>query len=330
MIAAAMKKIIYILICIYIVISSLQAQDIRVHDPVLAKDGNTYYLFCTGMGISVFSSTDLQHWQKEKPVFSSPPAWAAEAVPGFKGHIWAPDIAFHNGLYYLYYSVSAFGKNTSCIGVATNKTLDPKSPEYKWTDHGKVIESVPGRDLWNAIDPNLAWGDQHQPWLTFGSFWSGIKLVKLNADLITIANPQTWYTIAKRSRDYKTRDASGGDAAIEAPFIFKKNNYYYLFVSFDFCCKGVNSNYKIMVGRSEKIEGPYIDKEGVRMEEGGGTLVLQGNKAWPGVGHNAAYTLDGKDYLVFHGYDAADDGKPKLKILTLQWDSNGWPETSLP
>ena len=85
-----------------------------------------------------------------------------------------------------------------------------------------------------------------------------------------------------------------------------------------------------MVGRSEKIEGPYIDKEGVRMEEGGGTLVLQGNKAWPGVGHNAAYTLDGKDYLVFHGYDAADDGKPKLKILTLQWDSNGWPETSLP
>lgn len=324
-----MKKF-YILICIYIVTSSLHAQDIRVHDPVLAKEGNTYYLFCTGMGISVFSSIDLQHWQKGKPVFSSPPAWAVEAVPGFKGHIWAPDIAFHNGLYYLYYSVSAFGKNTSCIGVATNKTLDPKSSEYKWTDHGKVIESVPGRDLWNAIDPNLAWDDQHQPWLTFGSFWSGIKLVKLNADLITVANPQAWYTIAKRSRDYKTADVNGGDAAIEAPFIFKKNNYYYLFVSFDFCCKGVNSNYKIMVGRSEKIEGPYIDKEGVRMEEGGGTRVLQGNNAWPGVGHNAVYTLDGKDYLVFHGYDAADEGKPKLKILTLQWDSNGWPQTSLP
>lgn len=324
-----MKKF-YILICIYIVTSSLHAQDIRVHDPVLAKEGNTYYLFCTGMGISVFSSIDLQHWQKGKPVFSSPPAWAVEAVPGFKGHIWAPDIAFHNGLYYLYYSVSAFGKNTSCIGVATNKTLDPKSSEYKWTDHGKVIESVPGRDLWNAIDPNLAWDDQQQPWLTFGSFWSGIKLVKLNADLITVANPQAWYTIAKRSRDYKTADVNGGDAAIEAPFIFKKNNYYYLFVSFDFCCKGVNSNYKIMVGRSEKIEGPYIDKEGVRMEEGGGTRVLQGNNAWPGVGHNAVYTLDGKDYLVFHGYDAADEGKPKLKILTLQWDSNGWPQTSLP
>jgi arabinan endo-1,5-alpha-L-arabinosidase len=315
-----MNKRIYIVFCIYIVTSSLYAQDVRVHDPVLAKNGNTYYLFCTGMGISVFSSADLQHWQKEKPVFNEPPTWAVEAVP---------DIAFHNGLYYLYYSVSAFGKNTSCIGVATNKTLDPKSAEYKWTDHGKVIESVPGRDLWNAIDPNLAWDNQHQPWLTFGSFWSGIKLVKLNSNLITIANPQTWYTIAKRNRNYKTADANGGDAAIEAPFIFKKNNYYYLFVSFDFCCRGVNSNYKIMAGRSEKIEGPYVDKDGVRMDEGGGTLVLQGNNAWPGVGHNAVYTFDGKDYLVFHGYDAAEDGKPKLKILTLQWDSNGWPQASL-
>lgn len=325
-----MKKAIYILVCIYIVTLSLQAQDIRVHDPVLAKDGNTYYLFCTGMGISVFSSPDLQHWKKEKPVFDSPPDWAAKAVPGFKGHIWAPDIAFHNGLYYLYYSVSAFGKNTSCIGVATNKTLDPKSADYTWTDHGKVIESIPGRDLWNAIDPNLAWDDQHQPWLAFGSFWSGIKLVKLNSDLVTMANPQEWYTIAKRNRDYKTTDTNGGDAAIEAPFVFKKNNYYYLFVSFDFCCKGVDSNYKIMVGRSEKIQGPYLDKDGVRMDAGGGTLLLQGTAAWPGVGHNSVYMFDGKDYIVFHGYDAADNGKPKLKILTLQWDSTGWPQASLP
>jgi arabinan endo-1,5-alpha-L-arabinosidase len=314
----------------YIASSSLHAQDIRVHDPVLAKDGNTHYLFCTGMGISVFSSTDLQYWHKEKPVFDSPPAWAINAVPGFNGHIWAPDIAFHNELYYLYYSVSVFGKNTSCIGVATNKTLNSKSSDYKWTDHGRVIESIPGRDLWNAIDPNLAWDEQNQPWLTFGSFWSGIKLVKLDSSLITIANPQEWYTLAKRSRDYKTADNQGGDAAIEAPFIFKKNNYYYLFVSFDFCCKGVDSNYKVMVGRSEKIEGPYIDKDGVRMDAGGGTLVLQGTRAWPGAGHNSVYTFDGKDYVVCHAYDAADNGKSKLKVLMLQWDNSGWPRASLP
>ena len=324
-----MKQLCYTLLLISIAASWVYAQDVRVHDPVMIKHGNTYYLFSTGMGISVFSSTDLQHWKPEKAVFDLPPSWAVQAVPGFKGHIWAPDISFHNGLYYLYYSVSALGKNTSCIGVATNKTLDPQDKDFHWTDHGKVIESVPGRDLWNAIDPNLIVDDQQNPWLAFGSFWSGIKLVKLNKDLIAMAHPEEWYTISKRDRSFKTPDAQGGDAAVEAPFIFKKNNYYYLFVSFDFCCKGVNSTYKIAVGRSDKIQGPYFDKAGIRMDEGGGTILLKGNASWPGLGHNAVYSIDGKDYLVFHAYDASDNGKPKLKIIQMQWDNQGWPIASM-
>lgn len=300
------------------------AQEIRVHDPVMIRQNNTYYLFCTGMGINVFSSADMKSWQREKPVFDAAPPWAVETIPGFKGHIWAPDISFHNGMYYLYYSVSAFGKNTSCIGLASNKTLDPKDKDFKWVDHGKVIQSVPGRDLWNAIDPNLAFDERGQPWLTFGSFWSGIKLVRLKEDLKEPAVPEEWYTVCKRARNYKTADPDPGEAAVEAPFIFKKNNYYYLFVSFDFCCRGKESTYKIAAGRSEKIQGPYVDKEGVRLDEGGGTIVLQGDTAWPGLGHNAVCTFDGTDYLVFHAYDAADDGKPKLKIRKLQWE-NGWP-----
>ncbi len=137
--------------------SLLMAQDIRVHDPVMIKAGDTYYLFCTGMGISVYSSRDMKQWNKEKPVFDTAPLWAVNTIPDSKRHIWAPDISFHNGQYYLYYSVSAFGKNTSCIGVATNTTLNPTDKNFKWVDHGKVIQSVPGRDLWNAIDPNLAY-----------------------------------------------------------------------------------------------------------------------------------------------------------------------------
>lgn len=305
------------------------AQDIRVHDPVMIKEDNIYYLFCTGMGISSFSSRDMKNWKKEKPVFEVPPAWGVQAVPGFKGHIWAPDIVYHNNQYYLYYSVSAFGKNTSCIGVATNKTLDSSSPDFKWIDHGKVIQSVPGRDLWNAIDPNLAFDDARTPWLTFGSFWSGMKLVKLDSNLKEIAEPQEWYTISKRARDFKTDDYKAGEGSVEAPFIFKKNGYYYLFVSFDFCCRGVKSNYKIAVGRSLEIQGPYLDKNGVRMDEGGGTIVFEGNSNWPGVGHNSVYTFDDVDYLVFHGYDAKDEGKPKLKIESMEWDSNGWPVCKL-
>src|SRR5688572_7181705 len=177
-----MKRIAALLVLVW-ASGILSGQSIRVHDPVMFRQADTYYLFCTGAGISVFSSKDMMNWKNEKPDFDVPPAWAVEAIPGFKGHIWAPDISFSNGLYYLYYSVSAFGKNTSCIGVATNPTLDPNDKNYKWTDHGKVIQSVPGRDLWNAIDPNLAYDGNQQPWLVFGSFWSGMKLVKMNADL---------------------------------------------------------------------------------------------------------------------------------------------------
>jgi arabinan endo-1,5-alpha-L-arabinosidase len=296
-----------------------------VHDPVMIKQGDTYYLFCTGFGISVFSSKDMKNWKKEKAVFDKAPEWAVKAIPSFRGHIWAPDIFFHNGKYYLYYAVSAFGKNTSCIGVAVNKTLDASSPEFKWEDKGKVIQSVPGRDMWNAIDPNLVVDEKNTPWMAFGSFWDGMKLVKLNDDLVSVAEPQEWYTISKRPRDFNIPDTSAGNAAIEAPFIFKKGKYYYQFVSWDYCCRAEKSDYKIVVGRSEKVTGPYLDKNGTRMELNGGSLVMQGDKEWHGVGHNSAYTFDGKDYLIFHGYDAKDKGRSKLRIEELSWDADGWP-----
>lgn len=305
-----------------------QNSDIRVHDPVMIKQGDTYYLFCTGWGISVFSSKDMKNWKNEKPVFEKPPQWALQTIEGYKGHTWAPDISYRNGKYYLYYSVSAFGKNTSCIGLATNTTLNPEDPGFKWIDQGVVIQSVPGRDLWNAIDPNLSLDENGQPWLVFGSFWSGMKLVKMDSSLTKIAEPQEWYTVAKRERSFKTDDSSAGEAAIEAPFIFKKNGYYYLFVSYDVCCRGVESTYKIMVGRAKDIKGPYVDKEGVRMDMGGATQVLAGNEKWHGVGHNAAYTFNGKDYLIFHGYDAGDGGAPKLLVKEIKWSSEQWPEVS--
>ena len=296
-----------------------------VHDPVMIKENGTYYLFCTGFGISVWSSRDLQNWRKEKAVFDKAPEWAVKAVPGFRGHIWAPDISYHNGMYYLYYAVSAFGKNTSCIGLAVNKTLDSASKDFKWEDKGKVIQSVPGRDMWNAIDPNLAVDESNDAWLTFGSFWNGIKLVKLDKSLTSVAQPEQWHTIAGRKREFGLEDSLAGDDAIEAPFIFKKGKYYYLFVSFDYCCRAEKSTYKMVVGRSEKITGPYIDKEGVNMIRGGGCIVQEGNSNWYGVGHNAVYTFDGKDYLIFHGYDAKDKGRSKLIIEELSWDNNGWP-----
>ena len=286
------------------------------HDPVMAKEGDTYYVFYTNGGISSWSSKDLINWRREAPVFTTAPAWVADVVPGFRGvGFWAPDITFHNGKYYLYYSASTFGKNTSAIGLVTNKTLNPASPDYKWEDQGMVVQSIGGRDQFNAIDPNLAFDENGTPWFNFGSFWNGIKLVKLDKDLKSIAKPETWSTIANRS----------GSTAIEGSFIFKKGKYYYLFVSWDKCCQGIRSDYNIRVGRSEKITGPYLDKEGIDMAKGGGTLVLAGDTTEPkevyALGHNSAYTFDGVDYLVYHKY--VIEGS-RLGIAKMSWE-NGWP-----
>ncbi|MCH7398283.1 arabinan endo-1,5-alpha-L-arabinosidase [Belliella sp. DSM 107340] len=303
---------------------------IPVHDPVMIKEGDTFFLFSTGRGIAVWSSPDMKKWKREEAVFPQPPTWATDVAADFKNHIWAPDITFHEGEYFLYYSVSSFAKNTSAIGLVKNKTLNPDSPDFKWEDQGIVIQSVPGRDLWNAIDPNLVFDEEGTPWLNYGSFWNGMKLVRLGDDLKTVQNgPDDWYTISKRERSFELDDRNPGDGAVEAPFIFKKDGYYYLFVSFDYCCRGVNSTYKMVVGRSKEVQGPYFDRDGVSMFEGGGTLVLGGDKDWHGVGHNSAYEFGGTEYLIFHGYDAKDNGRSKLLIREMNWDSEGWPIVSL-
>ncbi|SFU60506.1 arabinan endo-1,5-alpha-L-arabinosidase [Pustulibacterium marinum] len=328
-----MSKRAYIFVCLCFIVGSvfsqkpLPANDTFVHDPVMIEEDGIYYLFCTGKGISAFSSTDMQNWKKLEPVFSEIPEWTDKVVPNFEGHIWAPDVSYHNGQYYLYYSVSAFAKNTSAIGVATNKTLDPNSSDFNWIDHGIVIQSQPNRDLWNAIDPNLIFDENNIPWLTFGSFWDGLKLVKLNSDLLSIAEPQEWHTVARRERSFELQDSDPGDAALEAPFIFKKDQYYYLFLSWDLCCRGENSTYKVVVGRSENVTGPYLDKDGKSLFQGGGTLVIEGNKNWYGAGHNSTYAFEGKDYLIFHAYDAKRNAAPVLTIKEIQW-KDGWPTVS--
>jgi arabinan endo-1,5-alpha-L-arabinosidase len=306
--------------------------NISVHDPVMIKQDSVYHLFCTGRGISAWSSTDMQHWKAEPPVFAQPPQWAIEAIPGFKGHIWAPDISYYNGLYYLYYSVSAFGKNTSCIGVATNKTLNTTSADYQWVDHGKLIQSVPKTTNWNAIDPNLITDKEGTPYLAFGSFWDGLKLIKLNPDRISLAQlVDDLPTIARRNPNTNNDKqkpgefpADAGTNAIEGPFIFKHDKYFYLFVSVDYCCRGPKSTYKMMVGRSKKLTGAYTDRDGRKMDHGGGSIVLEGDSNWYGVGHNAVCTFNGTDYLIYHGYDAADKGISKLLIKELTW-TDGWP-----
>ena len=284
-----------------------------VHDPTLIEAESSFYLFSTGRGIPIRCSDDFTSWELCRAVFFGLPDWVQEEVPAV-GDLWAPDVSFCDGLYQVYYSASSFGDNQSAIGLATNVTLDPDSPDYAWQDKGLVVKSEHSDD-WNAIDPNFVLDADGQPWLTFGSFWSGIKLVKLDPETRKPSQEDTTlYALATRP----------GSTAVEAPFIVYREGYYYLFVSFDQCCQGVDSTYNIRVGRSESITGPYLDEEGVPMLEGGGTLLKEGGERYKGPGHNAVFRHEGRDYLVYHAYDVEDVGRPYLRLEPISWQ-NGWP-----
>lgn len=306
------------------------------HDPSIAKDGDTWYLFGTANGpvrkgeLPIRCSKNLHQWKLCGYVFDKIPDWIVKESPKTK-ELWAPDISFFNGEYHLYYAFSVFGKNTSGIALLTNKTLNPTSPNFHWIDRGLVLQSQLEDDF-NAIDPNLVIDGKGQPWLAFGSFWTGIKMRQIDASTGLLSSKDTrLYSLAERKRPENPPPnppgLPGDWEAIEAPFIVQHGDYYYLFVSFDLCCRGTKSNYKTMVGRARNVTGPYVDAKGTPMLDGGGTPLLLGNSRWFGPGGESVLQQKSGDIIVFHAYDAKT-GEAYLQISTLAWVS-GWPKAAL-
>ncbi|MFZ0747432.1 MAG: arabinan endo-1,5-alpha-L-arabinosidase [Terracidiphilus sp.] len=305
------------------------------HDPSIAREGNNYYVFATGRApgggqLAIRCSTDLTDWKLCGHVFDGIPGWIHEASPGTID-LWAPDISYFDGKYHLYYAYSLFGVNTSGIALATNETLDPKSPKYAWKDEGLVLRST-AQDDFNAIDPNIVLDDKGQPWLSLGSFWSGIKMRKIDRATGKLsATDMRTYALASRKAPEHPEPAKAGLPpdweAIEAPFVVHHEGFYYLFVSFDLCCRGVKSTYRTMVGRSRRVTGPYVDRAGVAMLQGGGTPLLVANQRWLGPGGASVLQRPEGDIIVFHAYDA-ETGKPALQVSSLTWQ-DGWPHAAL-
>jgi arabinan endo-1,5-alpha-L-arabinosidase len=307
--------------------TSTAGQYTFIHDPTMAEEDGTYYVFSTGDpagaigngNIQIRTSRDLRDWTYTGTVFAAIPAWITSAV-GAIPNLWAPDISYFGGLWHLYYAGSSFGSNDSVIGLATTPTLNPGSPGYHWTDDGLVFPST-STDDYNAIDPSLVTAADGSKWLVFGSYWSGIKLVQLDAATGKPATsaPEIYSLAAKPSPDPE-----------EGAGIVHHGGYYYLFVAVDTCCRGISSTYHIQVGRSASITGPYVDAYGPAMLSGGG-MEVQGTDAGM-IGPGSPFLFNaggGQDWLVYHYYDAYDAGDPWLQIRPLIW-LDGWPVTGDP
>ena len=280
-----------------------------IHDPtVIHLKSGDYVAYSTGGIIGARLSKDLRQWDDAGNAFAAPPSWWYEY--NSTGDPWAPDISYRDGRYWLYYAVSSWGTNHSAIGVATSRTGLPGT----WTDHGTAFTSQT-TDTWNAIDPAIVRADGRL-WMAFGSYWTGIRMVQLN--------PRTGKAIPGATVAHL---ATRPDApyAVEGPYVVKHGHYYYLFASYDACCQGVNSTYKIRVGRSTSVTGPYVDSAGQPLLEGGGDLLLAGHGRYMGPGGESVFRDRGQDWLAYHYYDGEDNGTPKLGLNRLDFTRDGWP-----
>jgi arabinan endo-1,5-alpha-L-arabinosidase len=273
-------------------------------DPTVirAQDGN-FYLYATEdtRNTPIHKSSNLVNWEYLGTAFTD------QTRPAFepKGGIWAPDINYIQGQYVMYYSLSVWGGEWTCgIGVATSS-----KPEGPFTDKGKLFRSNE-IGVQNSIDPFYI-EDNGKKYLFWGSF-RGIYVIELSDDGLTV-RPGA-----------EKRQIAG--TAYEGSCLFKKDGWYYYFASIGTCCEGINSTYTTVVGRSDNLFGPYLNKSGESMSGNHHEILIHKNDRFVGTGHNSEIITDnkGKTWLLYH---AVDKNNPKGRVLMLdeiQW-VNGWP-----
>jgi len=300
------------------------------HDPTMVQEGGWYYVAITGDSgpddtyLPMKRSRDLVHWQELGPVFTELQPWVFDALgvtaENAPRDAWAPDLSWTGSEWRLYYSVSQFGTNNSVIGMMTSPTL----AHPVWQDQGLVVRTQPGVDTANAIDPNIVNDADGQTWLSYGSFFSGIQLVRIDAATGKVLAGEEPVHIAQRAFPPNAEENST---------IVLHDGYYYLFLSFDYCCRGVESDYRTVVGRSPSITGPYLDADGQALLNGkGGTEVMRGYNEFAGAGGADVLLGSGgrTGYVVNHYYDATDNGVPRLNVRRISWTADGWPQVSDP
>jgi arabinan endo-1,5-alpha-L-arabinosidase len=301
---------------------SVLGGDTGIHDPTWVEVDGVQVAFGTGVeraadggAIRVKTAPDGLVWTDAGSIGQGVPDWVEPTIGSVPPNIWAPHAFVRGERIYLYYAVSTFGVNVSALGLMTHDALDPADPTAGWVDRGVVLTSSRS-DNFNAIDAARIDTPDGKAWLSFGSWWDGIKMREIDPESgKLIEGNDTLYSLASR-----------GGGAIEAPSILAHDGKYYLFVSFDLCCRGVASTYNIRVGRADAVTGPYLDRDGKPMMEGGGTLVLAAANDFRGPGGQEAFATPEGDILVFHYYSIKAGGAPRLQIAPIRWTDDGWPE----
>lgn len=301
---------------------------IQVHDPDMIQDANgTFWLY--GTHNTLATSPDMATFSAVSAGDIMPDFgwWASENTTGANGRtdIWAPSVMYANGTYYQYYAIPVYDppstvaadQSAAVIALATST-----SPSGPWTDTGKVISSCGTASgcttAFNAIDPAPYIDSAGQWWLTFGSWHDGIHVLQLDPSTgLPLGSNAALYDIARRG--------AGEEGSFIFPYTVRGTFYYYYFASIDVCCQGINSTYRIIVGRSTSPTGPFHDRGGLDLMDGGGTILLSTHGMIYGPGGESVLLVGSQPVLVYHYYDGTKNGTPTLGINDLQFDADGWP-----
>ncbi len=278
--------------------------DYSLPDPSVIKgDDGYYYLYATEdiRNLPIHRSKDLVNWELVGTAFTD------ETRPDFepKGGLWAPDINKIGDKYVLYYSMSVWGGEWTCgIGCAVADT-----PAGKFKDCGMMFRSN-GINVQNSIDPFYI-EDGGKKYLFWGSF-HGIYGIELSDDGLKVKEGAKPVQVA-------------GDA-YEGTYIHKRDGYYYLFASIGRCCEGIKSTYTTVVGRSDKLFGPYFDKQGRSMSDNHHEILIQKNESFVGTGHNSEIVTDkaGDDWMFYHAVKVSDPDGRVLMLDKIVWEED-WP-----
>ena len=287
--------------------------DTLIHDPsTVTQESGHFFTYGTGNGIPILMSDDGWSWRRAGSLMTAVPGGkpGPEVLARGGNNTWAPDVIHIGDKYFVYYSAPGT-QPKSAIGLLVGRTLDPKSPDYKWEDGGPVAWSDGVEDS-NAIDPGVLLAPDGRLWLTYGSYFGYIRLVELD--------PKTG------QRRYPKQAPLNIAINSEASIPIYHDGWYYLLVTHGSCCQGANSTYNIRMGRSRKVTGPYLDNMGVDMIEGGGKLFAASRGRHVGPGHFGLLDLGQgvQKFSLHYEADLDQGGVSVLDIRPLLW-RDGWP-----